>query len=469
MKQILHKASSILYIINLFFFTYLSVIILQNKLLPPMYRFLYIGVIFAIEIVLGFFLFKKNKFNKTKIIMSFLTLFILIINGTVAYYIKEGLVTLDKINENQEQEQVGLSLVTLKDSNLNTVEDVKDIEIIAPMEQDGKNLELYGKGNYKDSKNYLSAADELLEGKGKALLINDAYRDLIKEKYPDFEDRIKSIDAKEVIVKNDDIKKDVDENESFTMYISGIDTYGSISTVSRTDVNLLVTVNPKKHKVLITTIPRDSYVKIAGDGKNQYDKLTHSGIYGISSSVATLENLFNIEINYYGRVNFSSLVKLVDVVGGVDIYNDEAFTATLGGYYFPTGNIHLSGDEALAFARERYNLSDGDMSRGRNHEKILTAIIKKGLNPSILLNYSEVLNIMSSSAETNIPQEKIVELINNQIKTNSSWDIQGQQLQGYGQSGLPSYSMPDYNLYMFVPNDDSVLEIQNNIEQIVEN
>lgn len=449
-----------LYLINLIVFAFLSFIIIKNNLLPSNIRVIYFVVMILMEVVLGYLLFKKAGSRKRKVLLGILTLMILLINGAAGYYANQSLAALGKINENQEEEQVGLSLVTLKDSDSNSPEDISEGQIIAPLDQDKESLELYGAKEYKNSKDYMAAVDDLMKGKGEALLINDAYMDLIKEKYPDFEERIKNIDSKEVTVKNKDIKKDVGENEPFTMYISGIDTYGSISTVSRTDVNLLVTVNPKTHKILITTIPRDSYVKIAGGGKNQYDKLTHSGIYGVGSSVATLENLFNTNINYYGRVNFSSLVKLVDVIGGIDVQNDEEFTSLHGGFHFPKGTVHLNGEQALGFARERYGLADGDMARGRNHEKILKAIIQKGMNPSILLNYTKVLDIMADSSETNMPTDKVIELVNSQIKTNSNWNIEGIQLQGVGKSGLPSYAMPGYDLYMFTPDEESVAQIK---------
>lgn len=455
------------YLLNLIVFAFLSFIIISNNLLPTNYRIVYFVVMIIIEAVLGYLLFKKAGSKKRKVLLGLLTVMILIGNGAAGYYANQSLAALGKINENQEEEQVGLSLVTLKDSDSNSPEDISEGQIIAPLDQDKESLELYGAKEYKNAKDYMAAVDDLMNGKGEALLINDAYMDLIKEKYPDFEERIKSIDSKEVTVKNKDIKKEVGENEPFTMYISGIDTYGSISTVSRTDVNLLVTVNPKTHKILITTIPRDSYVKIAGGGKNQYDKLTHSGIYGVGSSVATLENLFNTNINYYGRVNFSTLVKLVDLIGGIDVQNDQEFTTNGGQHHFKQGTIHLNGEQALAFARERYNLSDGDMARGRNHEKILKAIIQKGMNPSVLLNYTKVLDIMSDSSETNMPTDKVIELVNNQIKTNSSWNIQGIQLQGSAQSGLPSYAMPGHDLYMFVPDDGSINQIQQNIDSIL--
>ena len=247
--------------------------------------------------------------------------------------------------------------------------------------------------------------------------------------------------------------------DSFSVYISGIDRYGDIGGISRTDVNLVMNVNTKTHEILTTTIPRDSYVRIAGGGQNEYDKLTHSGIYGIQSSVETIENLFNLDINYYVRVNFTSVIEIVDVLGGIDVENDYAFT-TNGGKSFPEGTIHLNGEDALTFSRERYNLPDGDFGRGRNHVKVLEATIRKAISPQILLNYTSVLDIVSTASETNMPQNKIMELINQQIASNPNWKFDSVQVKGTGSTGeLPSYAMPGFKLYMYQLDEQSVNEI----------
>ena len=178
--------------------------------------------------------------------------------------------------------------------------------------------------------------------------------------------------------------------------------------------------------------------------------------------------LFDIDVNYYTRINFSSLIKIVDVLGGVDIYNDQEFTSLHGKFHFPQGNIHLNGEEALGYARERYSLRDGDLDRGKNHEKILKAIIEKILSPAILFNYADVLQVMMESSETNIPKEKIIELVNDQIQSKGKWDIDTAEVKGTPQSGLPSYAMPGWNLYMYVLEESSIKEINTKIKQLIE-
>lgn len=453
-----NKFILLLYIVNLVVFVAFSFLLISNALLPTTFRFAYLGVMVVIQIALGIVVFRKGQSKAAKITVSMFTLFVLLFNGVSGIYAYQGVSTLDDIAK-EEEEQVNMTLLTANDSSIDNPEDLEASNIIAPTEQDGENLAQYGMGDYQGAKDYLSAVDDFLNGKGKAVLINDAYMDLIKEKYPDFEERVKAIDSKTMTSKKENIRKDVSKGQPFNVYISGIDTYGNISTVSRSDVNIILSVNPNKNKIVMTSIPRDSYVKIAGGGGNQYDKLTHAGIYGVSSSVKTLENLFGTTLNYYGRVNFSSLIKMVDILGGIEVQNDQEFTA--GNYHFPKGTISLDGQKALVFARERYNLADGDLDRGRNHEKIITGIIQKGTSPSVITNYSSILDNISSSVETNMPKDKMIELINNQISSNSGWDIQTIEIQGSGQEGLPSYAMPDHQLYMYVPEASSVKAVGN--------
>lgn len=258
---------------------------------------------------------------------------------------------------------------------------------------------------------------------------------------------------------------EVEDGESFNVLISGIDQYGSLNQVSRSDVNIIMTVNPTTRNILLTTIPRDSYVAIGGGGNWGYDKLTHSGIYGIGSTVATLENLFDINIHYYMRVNFSSLIDMVDVLGGIEVYSPVAFNS--GPYSFHEGMNSMDGKKALAFARERYSLSQGDLSRGRNQERIIEGMIQKAISPAILINYPNVMAVVMDSVQTNMPRAKITELINMQLAEGGSWQTSSTEVSGTGTYGLPSYAMPGWNLYMYQLNDGSVEDVRTKIMRMM--
>lgn len=252
----------------------------------------------------------------------------------------------------------------------------------------------------------------------------------------------------------------------FHVYLSGKDTKGPLETTSRSDVNMILTVNPATHTVHITTVPRDAYMRIAGRGENQYDKLTHSGNFGVQTSEETLENFFGIKIKYHVMVNFDSIVDIVDVLDGVDVENSEAFEAQ--GYYFNTGRIHLDGKQTLVFARERYGLGDGEMARGRNHVRIMKALIERVASPSILMNYPALLQVIGKEVSTNMPRQTMVDYINYQIENNRKWTVVSSQLQGFGTMGLPSYQMPDSSLFMFLPSQESKRDILKDMQYVLD-
>lgn len=254
--------------------------------------------------------------------------------------------------------------------------------------------------------------------------------------------------------------------QPFHVYLSGKDTRGPLETTSRSDVNMILTVNPATHTVHITTVPRDAYMRIAGRGENQYDKLTHSGNFGVQTSEETLENFFGIKIKYHVMVNFDSIVDIVDVLDGVDVENSEAFEAQ--GYYFNTGRIHLDGKQTLVFARERYGLGDGEMARGRNHVRIMKALIERVASPAILMNYPSLLQVIGKEVSTNMPRQTMVDYINYQIENNRKWTVSSSQLQGFGTMGLPSYQMPDSSLFMFLPSQESKRDILKDMQYVLD-
>lgn len=258
--------------------------------------------------------------------------------------------------------------------------------------------------------------------------------------------------------------RDIVTTKPFNIYISGIDTYGSIATVSRSDVNIVATVNPLMHKILLTTIPRDSYVRIAGGGHNQYDKLTHSGNYGISSSSQTVARLLHTDLNDYVRINFTSFIAIIDQIGGVDVNNPVTFT-TDDGQTFHAGMLHLNGKDALTFSRERHNLAGGDNDRGVNQERVVSAIFTKLSSANVLKHYQSILRVLSSSIQSNITEKSYASLINQQLDHQDKWKVTMTTVSGVGQTGgLPSYAMPGSQLYMFVINDTSLHQAQARIQ-----
>ena len=248
----------------------------------------------------------------------------------------------------------------------------------------------------------------------------------------------------------------------FNVYISGIDTSGTISNVSRSDANIIATVNTNTHEILLTSIPRDYYVTLHSKGAK--DKLTHSGIYGINETVTTVEDLLDIDINYYVRVNFTTVIKLVDTLGGIQVYSDYDFTAQ--GYHFNKGYNTLNGAEALAFSRERHSFASGDNQRVKNQQAVIEAIIDKVISPELLTRYTSILNSLEGSFQTNIEQNEISNLVKDQLSNMSSWTVKSNALTGTGSYG-PTYSMGSTKLYIMLPNDSSVAEAKEKINAVL--
>lgn len=256
-------------------------------------------------------------------------------------------------------------------------------------------------------------------------------------------------------------------DHSYNLFISGFDTEGSINTVSRSDVNILTTVNMKEKKALLTTIPRDTYLPIALGGKDQYDKLTHAGIYGVASFMKTIENALKTPVEYYFKINFTSFIDIVDVVGGIEIDNEYEFTAW-NGVHFPKGKLHLDGDQALSYVRERKSLAEGDIGRGKHQQQVMMAIADEIASPKNFFRYPKIIKMLKKSIATNAPTRVLFNTAFEYGKS-SKFEIEREYVQGYGQKGLPSYAMPGYSLYMYVPYKESLEKISNNIGNLINN
>ena len=431
-----------------------------------------IGVI-ILAIILAIFLVIKKKAR----IFNAIMLIVMNIALVFSYMqFRTAISLFDNLNSNAAVSEYTMSVVVMKNDVAEKLADLKGEAVAAPVSADGENINKLMKEirdkekqslNLTESKNYISAYEELAAGTSRAMILNSSFEDLITSQHADFRDKTKKI-YEYKITKSVNAKAKQNAGDAFNVYISGIDTYGPVSSVSRSDVNIIMTVNKKTGKILLTTTPRDSYVKIADGGNNQYDKLTHAGLYGVDSSIHTLENLYGIKIDYYARLNFTSFLKLIDVVGGVDVYNDQAFVSYIGGKNFQPGLLHMDSDTALSFVRERYSLTGGDNDRGKNQEKVITAIIKKITSKQGLSNYQSVIKELSESIQTNMPLETAMGLANEQLSAGKDYNVTSQALTGTGSMGLPSYAMPGATLYMTQINEQSLTEVTENIKEVLE-
>ena len=477
-RKMKRNSFSVVNLANIFLLVILAglgSLVIYNMLKYKFLDFRYINYILATVIIFTFGLSLVLVIKKKlKIFNMVFLIFLNVVLLFTSLSFRKTITLFDKFNDSAAINEYTISVVVPKDSTLNNVKDLGQNEVLAPVASDGESINKLVKDiktkknislNLAESTTYVNAYEKLLAGDAKAMILNDSFESLITPKYPDFSDKVKKIYTLKV-TKKVEMKNNANLGDTFNIYVSGIDTYGPVSSVSRSDVNIIMTVNMKTNKILLTTTPRDSYVKIADGGNNEYDKLTHAGIYGVDSSIHTLENLYGIKLDYYARLNFTSFLKLIDLIGGVDVYNDQSFVSLHGKYQFDIGMVHLDADKALGFVRERYSLASGDHDRGKNQEKVIAAIIKKLSTKEALSNYQGVITELSKSIQTNMPLETVMSLANQQLSSGREFSVASQALTGTGTMGLPSYAMPGSNLYVMRVDDNSLNEMKENINLV---
>lgn len=272
---------------------------------------------------------------------------------------------------------------------------------------------------------------------------------------------------------NDDQVDNITKNP-FVVYLSGIDTrnVGEIEDKSRSDVNMIVVVNPKQKKVLMVSTPRDYYVGLYGD-PNKLDKLTHAGSYGIECSMETLEALYDVEFNYYAKVNFKSVVDIVDALGGVTVKSEYNFSSrhsfTGKTYSFKKGENFVDGDKALTFARERESFANGDRQRGIHQQVLIKAVVEKAISPAMLIpaNIEEMLKAISNNTKTNFTEKEIKKLISYQMSTmGKEWEFESMSADGSGDKAY-TYSYPSQRLYVMRPDMETVNAAKAAIDAVI--
>lgn len=439
--------------------------------------FRHLNVVYTIILVAVFALCLTLSILKKSRVLTTVLLVVFSIIAAVSLFAFKSLVDVaHNMNETASYSEIEMSVVVPSNSSVNDVSDLTSVQ--APTDADGSNInELLS--HIKSEKgvdlatekvdSYQAAYENLVNGSSKAMVFNSAYSSLLKMSYENFQSNLKTIYSYKIKTSIKDEAKAHDSNV-FNIYISGIDTYGSISTVSRSDVNLILTVNMNTHKILMTETPRDAYVKIPDGGADQYDKLTHAGIYGVETSEKTLENLYGITIDYYARLNFDSFLKLIDALGGITVYNSQEFTALMNKKVYPVGNIELSsGEDALAFVRERYSLEHGDYDRGNNQMKVIQAILNKLTSLNSVSNYSTIISNVQDSIQTDMKLDTMMKLVNTQLDSGKKFTVTSQEVTGTGSTGeLTSYAMPSSSLYMIKLDDASVAKASQAIKDVME-
>lgn len=427
----------------------------------------YFGVLISVFVIVDFALCSLLLSSKifVRILAGLISTFYLFIMIVAIIYELNTIDFLKKIGKS-EYSTLNYHVMVLKNSKLKNIKDVNGEKIALVDEYSDEVVKSLSKEinfTYEKCLLYTDLSDKLLTGHINVIVIEESALRILEDENPDFVNSAKTIHNFKIDIKQKEIKKSVNiTKKPFNIFISGIDTYGKINSVSRSDVNIIATVDPSSHKILLTSIPRDYYVKLYE--KNEYDKLTHAGIYGIDTSVKTIEEFLNIKINYYVKVNFTSLVKVVDTLDGIDVDSKFEFTS-MDGYSFKKGINKMNGKQALSFSRERTALPRGDKSRGENHQAVLTAIINKAMNKSILSKYNSLIKSLKPSMVTNFTNKEITDFIKMQLKNNSGWNIEYINLDGTDGYEY-TYSYSKNKLYVMIPDETSINETSTRINEI---
>ena len=454
------KAFNIIFsIILCLIYGYLSYLLndlglLSNKVLMFTFIFVFLIIIAIIVCLL------KLKSKIIKIILYIISSIIMIISILGIYYLSSTINFIDNFG-NTKKDYDYYYLIVMKDSKYNTISDLKG-KLIGTTDEINPNVLDKIKINYEkkvyETNNGLVSS--LYSKKIDAIIISDIGEYSFEGEDDSFTKKVRVI--KTIKLPKDDVVEKSDKkivDEPFILYVSGMDTNGAISKVSRSDVNIIITVNPTTRQVLLTSIPRDYYVQLH-DKKGLKDKLTH----GINKSITTIEDLLQINIDYYARVNFDTVVNLVDEIGGISIYSDQ----NLSFCNIKKGYNNVDGKCALRFARERHSYQTGDRHRGENQEEVIKAIISKvQSSSSILTKYSSILNNLKNNFETNASNDVVKEFIKRQMKDMKSWHVESLNLNGYDSQNY-TYSMGSAKLYVMEPDMNTVNKAKDVINKIIE-
>lgn len=450
-------------IISIIIFIVFGIMLYVLDMIPFKYLIIFYIVFGLLYLYLFITSFPKKIKNKFKISSCVFLILFGTIFGVGIKYLNDTMDFVGVISKDLFQKEV-YYVMTLENSKY---KDIKDL--------DGKSIGIYSSKNStkasnelnkkiknisKEYKNVVELFEDLQDNKIDAVLINESTKNLLDTDLADMKLKLKEIYKVYVSIEKTDIVKVVDiTKKPFNIYVAGGDAYGSIDNVTNTDVNMIITVDPVNRKVLLTSIPRDYYVNLPSFGDDAYDKLTHAGYYGIEESVKAVENLLDIDINYYVKVNFSTIEGVINAIGGVDVYSDYSFKADVYPDYFTfkKGMNHLNGKQALAFARERHSFKDGDVQRVKNQQKVLTAIIKKVTSSTTLVtNFSQILDSVGNSFSTNMETKNINRFIKMQLNDMRGWSIESQNLIGTDLYTKETYTYPSLELYVMKQDKKSV-------------
>lgn len=466
------------WILSILFLILLGYFIYAANVLPIKYFLTFVIVFVLILSIHGLLVMKKKTRKTVLIVINVITFIFLSVEAFAIVKINDTISFL-KANLGARYETSIYNIVVNKDSIYQTIDDIKDQKVQVYKDIDDTSLleEAVNK-KINVSLEYQDNAVELLTNvtndKEMILLVNSGNYDAMAENDKDYADKIRILDTINVTVELEPVGASGINvtKDPFVVYLSGIDTRSNyLPSRSLSDVNIILAINPKTKHILMMHIPRDYYVQIHGTSGYK-DKLTHAGtIGGVELSMQTIEDLLEIELPYYARVNFNAVVNLVDAIGGININSDVDYSFscwTDRSCTFNPGLNYVGGKCALAFARERHAYSTGDRHRGENQEQVIELIINKVTSSSTIISkYTDILNALDGSFQTNLTMDEITSLVKMQIDDMARWKIESYNVSGTGAS-LPTYSYPNQNLYVMEPNMETINLVIQKLNTVLE-
>lgn len=444
-SKVLSILLSVVLVISSFYLLYQ---VIRLNVLPSKFLFpLTIGVVVldAIFILLLVY-FSKNVVSK--IVCIALTLFICVASCMGGYYISKTQNVLSSITNVAKHAKNTVSVIVKESSSIKNKSQLNGVSVgsLRLNEQGSKKVlkELSGEGivlNQTEYDSMTTLLEAFYNGEVDSIIINESSRSQIldMEAYSNFDSNTRVVYQTSYKVKNNDSATSVSDitSKPFNVLISGSDTRGGFDENGRSDVIMIATVNPKTHTILLTSVPRDFYVTTAcdaGDGCMQgaLDKITHTGIHGTNTTKRTVEQLLGIEINYTFKVGFDTVTKLVDTLGGVDVYVEPGYAVHNEYINVKEGVNHLYGEEALEYARERYAYAEGDRQRTKNQQQVLMGIVKEATKPSVITNYAAIMDTMANTFSTTMSNAEITDLIKYQLNNNPTWKMEQYMVDGTG-------------------------------------
>lgn len=453
----------------------------MTKMIPTIYM-LIIGIVLAVIAAIIWLLVWHTRYTGHFIGGTVLAVIMIVILAFGGFYINKTRSAISNIS-GETTEVTQMAVYVKNDDAADSVEATAGYTygILSSLDRentDGAVAHLNSQfGTEVQTKEYAGLtelADGILNGEVNAMLLNSGYLSVYEDMdgYTDFSTKIKevgTVDVESTIQSAEEstpIEPITTANggKVYTIYLSGIDTRGEMTAKSRSDVNIIATVNTDTHEILLVSTPRDYFVPLSISG-GAPDKLTHAGIYGIDVCMDTLGMLYDIDINYYFRINFGGFVKVIDALGGITVNSDYDFDSkNILGYHFNKGENYVNGEQALIFARERYAFQEGDRQRGKNQMEVIRGVVKKALSPEILTSYSSILSSLDGCFGTNITYEEIAQILQQQLTNGGDWTIVSYSVNGTGATEKP-YSMSQ-KAYVMVPDYNTVDKAKSLMEKV---